>query len=278
VIFHLIAASVHSAEMPVSFADVLALDATPPTEVLRYGTAESNTAALWLPSGQGVYPVLVLIHGGCWLEEYTAPYIYPLAARLAEDGYAVYVPEYRRVGEAGGGWPGTAADLVRALDHLAGLRHPRLSLERTVLAGHSAGGHLGLWLASRDAALFRSPLKVVAALGIAAITDLDAYARGSNSCEIVTRAFMGGMPEEVPDRYAAASPARLSRQVPVLLLRGAEDPIVSAAQARALQSASVRELPGAGHFDWVHPDTAAYPALRDALFTLLSSAVSGSPP
>ncbi len=263
-----------AAEMPVSFSEVLALEARAPSEIIRYGTADSNTAALWLPPGQDINPVLVLIHGGCWLEEFSAPYIYPLAARLADDGYAVYVPEYRRVGEPGGGWPGTASDLVRALDELAGQRHPRLALERTILAGHSAGGHLALWLEARDPALARPPLRVVAALGLAAITDLEAYARGANSCEVVTPDFMGGMPEEVPERYAAASPARLDLPVPVMLLRGAEDPIVAADQMSAMPDAVARERAGAGHFDWVHPDTPAYLNLRDALFELLSAAVS----
>lgn len=268
-----------SAEMPVSFSDVLALSAPAATEVLRYGTADSNTAGLWLPPGQqDAYPVVVLIHGGCWLEEYSAAHIYPLAARLAQDGYAVYVPEYRRVGEDGGGWPGTAADLVRAVDYLTQIEHPRLSLQRTILAGHSAGGHLALWLAARDASLFRPPLRIVGAVGIAAITDLEAYARGTNSCETVTPRFMGGTPEDVPDRYAAASPARLPQPVPVTLLRGLADEIVAADQTRALPSAAVRELPGVGHFDWVHPQTPAYRELRDALFGVLSAAVAGSTP
>ncbi|MDA8962177.1 alpha/beta hydrolase fold domain-containing protein, partial [Congregibacter sp.] len=95
-----------------------------------------------------------------------------MAAKLAADGYAVWVPEYRRVGEPGGGWPGSAADMTLALDALAELDNSRLALSRTVVMGHSAGGHLGLWLAARDPALAKPPVRIVAAIGLAAITDL----------------------------------------------------------------------------------------------------------
>jgi len=260
--------------MPVAFDAVVALDARAPAETLRYGSAPSQSAALWLPPGQGVHPVVVLIHGGCWLAEYSAPYIYPLAARLARDGYAVFVPEYRRVGEDGGGWPGTAADLAVALDALAGLDYPRLALERTIVAGHSAGGHLALWLAARNPDLVRPPLRIVGALGIAAITDLEAYALGTNSCEVATPLLMGGLPEALPERYAQASPARLRIDVPITLLRGGQDPIVGADQASALPGARALEFEPAGHFDWVHPGTPAYPVLRDALFELLGQALA----
>ncbi|MEO1081415.1 MAG: alpha/beta hydrolase [Pseudomonadota bacterium] len=264
-----------AAEMPVSFDDVLVLDARAPNEVIRYGSEESHTAALWLPPGQGVHPVVILIHGGCWLAEFDMGHLRPLASRLARDGYAVYTPEYRRVGEEGGGWPGTAADLILAIDALAALRHPRLALDRTVVAGHSAGGHLALWLAARDAALWRPPLRLVAALGLAAITDLNAYARGTNSCEVATPLFMGGTPEERPRQYAAASPHVLSYAIPLGLMVGGQDPIVPASQAEALAAARTYHLDGAGHFDWVHPDTEAFGAMRDAIFDLLQSALQG---
>jgi acetyl esterase/lipase len=269
----LAAHALSAAEMPVSFSAVLELDSRAPSETLRYGDAEANRAQLWVPPGQGIHPVLVLVHGGCWLAEYDAAYLAPLASRLSRDGFAVFVPEYRRVGESGGGWPGSAADLVRAIDALAALDHPRLTLDRTILAGHSAGGHLALWAAAREGSAWRPPLQVIAALGLAAITDLDAYARGSNSCETVTPRFMGGMPEAVPQRYAAASPHRLNYRVPLALMRGGQDTIVGPGQLAAMPAAKHYLMDDAGHFDWVHPDTPAYERLRDTLFELLRSAM-----
>jgi acetyl esterase/lipase len=268
-----------SVQMPVSFSQVMALAARSPDLTVSYGKSPSQHAALWIPPARigGPAPVLVLVHGGCWLSDYSAPHVYPLAARLAKDGYAVYVPEYRRVGETGGGWPGTPADLVRAVDALAALDDPRLELSRTLLIGHSAGGHLALWLAARDPALQRPPLRVLGALGLAAITDLAAYARGDNSCEAVSTRLMGATPEAAPERYAAASPARLPVRVPLYLLRGAEDSIVGAEQLAAMPRAKALTLDAAGHFDWIHPDTIAYEQLLDSIFDLLQTSIAGAP-
>ena len=270
-----LAASASAAEMPVRFADVLALQTRGPDLALRYGSASSQTAALWLPVGQGSLPrpVIVLVHGGCWLKDYSAEHTYSLAAQLASDGYAVYVPEYRRVGEAGGGWPGTAADLVRALDKLATLDYPQLSLSRTLLVGHSAGGHLALWLAGREAELVQPPLKIVAAVGLAAITDLDAYARGDNSCQTVTPRFMGASPDAAAARYREASPARRPLRVRTWLLHGNADPIVGAEQLHAMSGARIVTLEAAGHFDWIHPETPAYKVLLETLFDALSESM-----
>ncbi|EAQ96382.1 alpha/beta hydrolase family protein [Congregibacter litoralis] len=265
--------------MPVTFSSVLELKARKADRELRYGSAPSQTAALWMPPlrAKGPVPVVVLVHGGCWLRDYSAEHIYPLAARLASDGYAVWVPEYRRVGEPGGGWPGSAVDLTLSLDALADLDDPRLALSKAVIVGHSAGGHLGLWLAARDASLVKPPVRIAGVVGLAAITDLEVYARGSNSCEAVTASFMGGTPETRPGAYAKASPAALSYAVPVRLLWGSEDAIVGPEQVTAMTRASTLELSGAGHFDWVHPQTRAYERVRDAVFDVLSVSIQPMP-
>lgn len=258
--------------MPVSFAAVLELNARKPDFVARYGASDSQTAALWMPPlrAEGPVPVIFLVHGGCWLSDYSAAHIYPLASQLASDGYAVWVPEYRRVGEPGGGWPGSAADMTLALDALAAMNNPRLALSRTVVVGHSAGGHLGLWLAARDPSLATPPVRIVAAIGLAAITDLAAYSQGGNSCQTVTTAFMGATADEDPQRYEKASPASIEPKVPLRLLRGAADAIVGPDQVAAMPWASALLVPLAGHFDWVHPHTQAYDYLRDAIFDVLS--------
>ncbi|WP_439108152.1 alpha/beta hydrolase family protein [Congregibacter sp.] len=267
--------AVSDVPMPVSFSSVLELKARKPDLVKRYGNAPSQTAALWMPPlrAEGPVPVIFLVHGGCWLSDYSAEHIYPLAAQLAADGYAVWVPEYRRVGEPGGGWPGSAVDMTLALDALADVNNPRLALSRTVVMGHSAGGHLGLWLAARDPSLIKPPVRIVAAVGLAAITDLKAYSLGTNSCEAVTTSFMGGAADEVSEAYLQASPASLPSHVPVRLLRGTDDGIVGPQQMSAMRSASTMELPQAGHFDWVHPETAAYDRVLDAVFDVLGVSI-----
>ncbi len=268
--------------MPVSFGEILTLESRIPDRSLRYGSEPSQTAALWLPLGrqrrEGEMPLLVLVHGGCWLKAYSAEHVYPLATALSRDGYAVFVPEYRRVGEKGGGWPGTAADILHALEVLADQVLPGVSREHTVLVGHSAGGHLALWAAGRDSTLLPPGITIVGAVGLAAIVDLETYARGDSSCQRATPALMGATPEQAPDRYVQASPARRALRVPTLLLRGSDDPIVGVEQLHALGGAQTLEVAGAGHFDWLHPETPAYAVLRDAVFDVLSHSYSGVDP
>src|SRR5439155_8576098 len=134
---------------------------------------------LRLPKGRGPFPVAIVIHGGCWRSDYDLKHVGPLAGALTERGIATWTIEYRRIGDPGGGWPGTFEDVAQAADHLRALarRYP-LDLHHVVAIGHSAGGHLALWLAARpglppDAALASAdPLPISGVVGLAAISDL----------------------------------------------------------------------------------------------------------
>lgn len=259
--------------MPVTFRDVAELPATAALAEYRYGDQPSQFVRLWLPrkdDGAQSAPVVVLIHGGCWLQAFDLNHVTPLAAALAERGFAVWVPEYRRVGEAGGGWPGSAEDIVAAIARLPVAEG--VDLQRVLLAGHSAGGQLALWAASQGPALAAAGISVQGVVGLAAITDLEAYALGSNSCETVTPRFMGGTPEQVPEFYAAASPVRLGLTLPAILLHGSADPLVSPSQATVLAGAELMAIEGAGHFDLIHPNTEAFGRLVVALRKLLEDA------
>jgi len=259
-----------SVDMPVSFADVLSAGAAPHSAQFTYGPAASQYVRFWrAPPASEPAPVVVLVHGGCWLEAYDVAHIAPLASALAAEGFAVWAPEYRRVGEAGGGWPGSGEDLLAALRALQAQAPTGADLQQVLLVGHSAGGQLALWA---TAALERAPLnglRMRGVLGLAAITDLDAYALGSNSCQRATGPFLGGLPQEVPAQYAAASPHRLALPPATMLLHGDADSIVPLAQMHAIPQAAARVIAGAGHFDLVHPGTAAFPAIVQALHTLL---------
>ncbi len=262
--------------MPVTFADVVALPVSGAPERHRYGEAPSQFGELWLPRvSESPAPVVILIHGGCWLADYDVAHVRPLAVALRNRGYAVWAPEYRRVGEDGGGWPGTFHDIASAVDYLPRLATDSLDMERVVLAGHSAGGHLALWAAARPGfepgSPFHTetPLMAAGVVGLAAITDLPAYAAGDNGCQQVTSRLMGGAPDAVPGRYSLASPATLTSLVKTVLLQGLDDTIVPPSQARAVTHAHLVGIPGAGHFDLVHPDTAAFPPLLEALHSLV---------
>jgi acetyl esterase/lipase len=266
----------------VTFDEVVATPSPPADHRESYGPSPVQFGELRLPRGSARVPVVVFLHGGCWRAAYDHAHVAAAAASLADAGYAVWVPEYRRVGEEGGGWPGTFDDVASAVDHVRTLaaRYPTLDTTRVILAGHSAGGQLALWAASRKAGDARSgstpPLPVAGVVSLAGITDLATYA-SPGGCGSAVVPLMGGTPAEVPDRYRAVSPIeRVSLGVPVRIVHGAADPTVPLAQSRTFAErvvaaggrAVVTEVPSAGHFDVVAPQSAAWPAVLDAFRAL----------
>jgi acetyl esterase/lipase len=240
---------------------------------IRYGPFPAQEGDLHLPAASRP-PVVCLLHGGFWRMPHGRDQLDAVAEDLAARGYAVWNIGYRRLGAPGGGWPGTFEDVALAVDHLASLVDERvaLDLDRVVVAGHSAGGQLALRVAARSArADVPSPrrVRVLAVAGLAPMADLkEAAAR--NSGRGAAREFLGGAPDAVPERYAAASPReRLPLGVPQLVLHGALDEALPvglsrdyAAAARASgDEVELVELPGAGHMDFVDPATAAHAEL-----------------
>src|SRR6478752_1234869 len=131
-------------------------EAAAPGERIPYGKGTLQFGDLRVPDGPGSHPVAILVHGGCWSAKLgqlpeaatSLDLLRPLAAALVQNGIATWNVEYRRLGNDGGGWPGTYEDLANATDFIRELapKH-HLDLQRIVLVGHSSGGHLALWLA-----------------------------------------------------------------------------------------------------------------------------------
>jgi acetyl esterase/lipase len=195
----------------------------------RYGPHRSQRADLYLPLGAGPHPVMVVIHGGSWHRRYGKVVMRGLAGDLVRQGWAVWNIEYRRLGE-GGGWPTTFEDVAAAVDLLAEIDAP-VDLDSVSVLGHSAGGHLALWAASRErfpaGTLGAAPaVAFKRAIGQAAVCDLaGAYRRWHGGA---ARALMGGPPEQMPERYAIGDPlAHVPLQIPVLLVHGVLDETVS---------------------------------------------------
>jgi acetyl esterase/lipase len=209
---------------------------------VRYGPDRSQRADLHLPVGPGPHPVMVLIHGGSWTSRYGRIVMRGLAGDLLRRGWAVWNIEYRRVGN-GGGWPATFEDVAAAMDHLAGLDGP-LDLTAVSVLGHSAGGHLALWAASRDRLPAGAPgrveggppLRLAQAIAQAGVCDLaGAYRRWRGGA---ARGLMGGGPDELPDRYAAGDPmALIPPATAVLLVHGVLDEVVSIELSRSYAKA-----------------------------------------
>ncbi|MDX1705578.1 alpha/beta hydrolase [Pseudidiomarina sp.] len=244
----------------VPYPAVAQLEPGTPVQVVSYGPDALQYAELWLPEQADAVPVVAFIHGGCWLNAYDIAHTRPFTTALADAGFAVWSIEYRRTGDAGGGWPGSYEDIQAALAMLAKQQNPQLDLSRVALLGHSAGGHLAL-LAGTNAP---AQLDVDAVIGLAAITDLPAYARGDNSCESVTAAFMGGLPDAIPALYQQANPAAQQAHPQTILIHGRADKIVSAEQAQ-LEGATTVWVEDAGHFDMIHPGAPVWQQIVDVL-------------
>ncbi len=230
-----------------------------------------------------LHPVLVLIHGGCWMAEYGLEPLGQLARAFTGRGVAVWSIEYRRIG-GGGGWPTTFCDVGAATDFLRMLAADyALDLRRVVVAGHSAGGHLALWLAGRthlaaDSPLFTpNPLQVHGVVSIAGIPDLAAAAHRA-VCDDAVLHLMGGAPDAMQQRYASGSPAALTPLgVPHVHVHGDRDAIVPvelveayvASAVRAGDAASLVRLPMAGHFELVDAASEGCVRVIEAILHLL---------
>jgi acetyl esterase/lipase len=241
------------------------------TERITYGSGEFHFGELRMPETAAPHPVAIVIHGGFWRALYGLDYIRPACDTLAAAGMATWNIEYRRIGHAGGGWPGTFEDVSNAADHLQSIAPEfNLDLNRVVAIGHSAGGHLALWLATR-----KKWLRGV--ISLAGVADLR-RAFELKLSNTVVRDFLGGSPDEMPDRYKFASPIeQLPLGLPQKLLHGtADDSVPYEISRRYVQEAELHgddveliTLENAGHFELVDPRTQEFRLVRDATLALI---------
>jgi acetyl esterase/lipase len=267
----------HSLGAP--FADV---------EQLHYGSDDPlQVGELRLPPGNGPFPLAVVIHGGCWRAGATLAGTAGLADALRRAGVATWNIEYRRVGDSGGGWPGTFRDVGAATDFVRTLAvDHRIDLRRVVAVGHSAGAQLALWDAARaklppGSALYReSPLALRGVVALAGPGDLRGLTRGADSVcgKGILQGLLGGTLEAVPEHYAQASAAAfLPLGVRQVLITGSEDRVmptrsigsyVQAARDSG-DTAELIEIPSASHMDMVDPRSRAWQIVRREVLRLV---------
>ena len=265
-------------------ADLARLPQPLADHVIAYGEATQQVAELRLPKGTGPHAVVIVIHGGCWQTPWAMDDVRSLAAALTAEGLATWSLEYRRVGDPGGGWPGTLQDAASGADHLRIVAAAHgLDLSRVVALGHSAGGQLALWLAARnhlpkDSSLWTAaPLPLRGIVSLAGITDLRAAAT-ANVCGDAVSQLLGGAPAGHDDRVRQSSPIELlPLGVPQRLVCGALDRLVpndlsrgyEVAARKAGDTVSLELIGGVGHFELVDPASPAWPAVRDAVTALV---------
>jgi acetyl esterase/lipase len=238
--------------------EILTRRTRPPDRTEVTGPEQTDVYDVWEPHGEhtarGI--TVALVHGGFWREQYDRAHTSPLAEALARDGFHVANLEYPRIGMAGGGGPGTAAALLARVESVRADTHLP---DRVVVVGHSAGGHLALWLASQD----RAPW-LAGVLAIAPAADLAEVARLGLS-DGAAVALVGGPPEQLPEAWADADPARQRLTVPTVIVTGERDDVVPASVVQSYVATRLPDEPlhtavarGADHFDVVDPEHPAY--------------------
>ncbi|MEY9211890.1 alpha/beta hydrolase [Thermobifida halotolerans] len=257
-------------------------EAPPADLTVRYGPHPDQVADVRFPRSAAAgepAPLVLLWHGGFWRARHDRGYLEPVVADLVGRGFAVANVEYRRVG-GGGGWPATLVDAAAAAEGVPRLverEAPGLvDRDRTVYVGHSAGGHLAVWVTLRDRLAEGGPgrgtaPRVLGVVALAPVLDL-AGAHRLGLGERAVQELMGGGPDDVADRYEHADPSLLGAPgTPVVLVHGDRDvrvPVEESRRYAAAHAARLVEVPGADHFAVVTPGSSAWPPVVDALRTL----------
>ena len=264
----------------------------PPGRRIAYGTDALQFGELRVPSTNGPHPIAIVVHGGCWVAKLgnmderavAMDNMRPVAAALTAAGIATWNVEYRRLGNPGGGWPGTFQDVARATDFVRTLAAAnRLDLTRVIAIGHSAGGHFVMWLATRPKLPTTSDLYMSDPLLLTGVVDLDGppdlkatipLQQPVCGSPVITN-LMGGTPDERPERYRAASPVEL---LPLGVRQEFFAGRMFAALAAPYETAAKQAgdvlhltvLANAGHFVFIDPQSDVWPQVLAAVKRLLS--------
>ena len=283
----LLAAVQSAVAAPMTLDQYLALNGPQPTAQIAYGPAPSQYAQLFRPEGKGPFPVVVLVHGGCWTVQFGGiRQMRNVANALSEQGIAVWNVEYRRVDEEGGGYPGTYQDMHAALDSLQShASQYQLDTSRILAMGHSAGGQLVQWIAGRSQLPKTSPLHREKFLQINNIISLGGLADLrheeqliKSSCDRDIAELAGSASSERPDIYSDTNAAALlPNGTRTVLITGELDAIspprvahdYAAKAVKAGDHAEVLILPGASHYDEIAATSPAWkmvlPVIRQML-------------
>lgn len=268
----------------LSWPDLTGRPRPAPDAEVRYGDQPYQQVDVWLPAGKGPFPTVLMVHGGCWTTSIADRTLMNwIANDLRRDGIAVWNIDYRGVDRPGGGYPGTFLDAAAAADALrANAATYHLDLDHVVAVGHSAGGHLALWLAARarlpkGSALWRqNPLPIASVVSLGGLPDLEATAASpDNGCGTDVVAQLTGAPtEDHRDVFADTSvPRLLPLGIPHHLVNGENDRIIPARMGTSYvsraqiagDSATLDQIPATGHVELIAPESAAWGRAKERI-------------
>ena len=270
-------------------SDVNALHASEANYRIYYGSDPLHFGDLRLPKGDGPYPVAIIIHGGCWISTFAnLQNTNALSDALRNIGIATWNIEYRRIDNIGGGWPGTFLDIAQGADFLYEIANKyTLDLNHVIAIGHSAGGHLALWLAMRHklpptSELYASqPLLLNGVISLGGVPDLKIFRdQGQLICgEDVVGKLLGDSPDKISKHYSESSPIELlPLGISQVLIYGADDEAVPASFAKEYikkarnegDAVKLTTVEGAAHHEYNVPNSIAWPIIKASVLNLLS--------
>ncbi len=251
---------------------------------ISYGEDPLQFGDLRLPKSGKLRPVAIIIHGGCYLSQFDIKHVGKFAQKITEMGIATWTLEYRRIGDEGGGWPGTFQDIVNGSNHLYSIaKKHSLDLNNVIVIGHSAGGHLALWLGSSEAKdpdnllNVRNLVKLKGILALAASTDLQRRF-DDGDCDNVIGKLIGGKPSDVPERYRLTSPIEMSViKVPQILVVGANDTKARIeendeyfnARKNTTDDIELIKANGSAHFELIDPNSSTWKIIEESIISLV---------
>ena len=256
----------------MSSDDILTLVPPAPDAKVAYGTDPNQFGEIRIPESKPPFPLAICIHGGYWRAKYNLAHLGHLCAALTAKGIATWNIEYRRVGNLGGGWPGTFEDIRNAFRYVPQLsKRYNIDANKVLVLGHSAGGQLALCLAAHEPSLKR-------VVSLAGLVDLkQAWELHLSNNAVVE--FLGGKPTEVPEHYREADPTEsaISHSTVQWLIHGAADDTVPASFSRSYTELKKRhgedvhylEISTAGHFELIDPRSTAWPKVENTVRHLL---------
>jgi acetyl esterase/lipase len=257
----------------MSSDDILTLPPPPADARLSYGADGNQFGDIRVPKTKGPFPAVMSIHGGFWRAKYDLAHTGHLCAALTAKGLATWNIEYRRVGNPGGGWPGTFEDIRSAYRYLSQIaKRYDLDSAKCLVMGHSAGGQLAVCLAAHESFLKR-------VISLAGVLDLQkAWEEHLSNNAVVD--FLGGKPSEVTEHYREADPMQLAidHATTQWQIHGAGDDVVPSYFSRQYtehkkqrgEDAHYTEVSTAGHLDLIDPRSKAWSTVENTVLHMLA--------